>query len=206
MNTVLRKLMLVMLVGMAGTSIGFGSIVKLQSGSLDFLKGETRVNVEYGYDNLLVSKQAEQEYVSRTIAALNNKQPGRGDRWHQEWISDRTEKFQPKFEDLLNKYLADGKSSLVFGAYPDAKYTLLLKTTAISLGYNVAIARYPATLTAEVVFVETQKRENSLATLTVTKSKGLDAWGNDYASGDRLKEAYAKAGKELGILIAKKVR
>jgi hypothetical protein len=206
MEKKLRIILLGVLMTMAGTSMGFGSIVNLQSGSLNFLRGETQVNVEYEYDNLLVSNQAEQQYVNRTVAALNNKEPGRGDHWHQAWLNDRTEKFQPKFEELLNKYQDDGKTSLIFSNFKNAKYTLILKTTSISLGYNVAIARYPAMLNAEVVFVETHNRSTPLATLTITKSKGLDAWGNDYASGDRLKEAYAKAGKELGILIAKKVR
>jgi hypothetical protein len=206
MKRTLRVILLGGLALMIGTSIGYSSIISLSSGSLDFLKGQTQVNVEYGYEKMQVSKQDEQEYVNKTIAALNTKEPGRGDHWHQAWVANRADRFQPKFEELLNHYLTEGKSGLKFGTYKDAKYTLVFKTTAVSLGYNVAIARYPATLTAEAVFVETQNRNNPLATLTVTKAPGRDAWGNDYDSGYRLQEAYAKAGKELGAFISKKVK
>jgi len=207
MNKKLSIIVLGVLTALAGTSVGYGSIVKLNSGSLGFLKGETQVNVEYSYEGMRVGKYArEQDYVDKTVADYNTKEPGRGDRWRQAWVNDRASRFQPRFEDLLDHYLATGKSSLRFGSFKEAKYTLILRTTFTDTGYNVFISAKPAFIDAEAVFVETQNRANPLATLTITKSPGRSAGGVGWDTGARLQESYAKAGKELGIFISKKVK
>lgn len=180
--------------------------IRLQSGSLAFLKQESRVNVEYDYNGMKVSGMKEEDFVAKKVADYNKKQPGRGDQWRQAWINDRTEKYQPKFEQLLNKYASGKRGNLQFGSFKDAKYTLILKTTFTSEGYNVAIMARPAFINANAIFVETQNRTNVIAVVTITKAPGMDAWGNDFDAGSRIQEAYAKAGKELGIFIAKKIK
>jgi hypothetical protein len=195
---------------MAGTSVGYGSMIKLKSGSLGFLKGETQVNVEYSYEGMRVGKFArEQDYVDKKVADYDKKEPGRGDRWRQAWVADRALKFQPKFEELLNHFLADRKSNLRFGSFKDAKHTLILRTTFTEPGWFFgpqAFLHHPALIDAEAVFVETQNRATPLATLAITKSPGQGAGGFDYETGYRVQESYAKAGKELGIFISKKVK
>jgi hypothetical protein len=186
---------------------GFAAMVKINSGSLDALKQESTVNVAYSYEGMRVGKFVnEKDYVDKKAAELNQKEAGRGDRWRQAWVDDRASRFQPKFEELLNKQLAALKKPVVFGAHPDAKYTLLVKTTFTDPGWNVGIMRRPALVSATVLLVETQNQNNVVATLTITKATGLDAWGFDYDTGTRLQESYAKAGKELGILIRKKIK
>jgi hypothetical protein len=207
MSKKLGIILLGMLTALAGTSVGYGAIINLKSGSLVFLKGETQVNVEYSYEGMSVGKFAnERDYLDKKTAEYNQKEDGRGDRWRQSWVDDRAQKFQPKFEELLNRHLADRKSNLKFGNFKDAKYTLIFKTTFTEPGWNVTIMRRPALIDGEAVFVETQNRANPLATLTITKSPGRDFMGYDYETAYRIQEAYAKAGKELGIFISKKVK
>jgi hypothetical protein len=192
---------------LAGISSGRAGIIALQSGSLDFLRGETQLNVEYSYDRMRVGDFArEQDYVDRKVAEFNQKEPGRGDRWRKTWVDDRAQRYQPKFEELINKYLADRKSVLKVGSFKDAKYTLILKTTFTEVGWNAFVMRRPAFIDAQAVFVETQNRANPLAVISITKSPGRDAMGYDFETGYRLQESYAKAGKELGVFIAKKTR
>jgi hypothetical protein len=202
------NILLGVLATLAGGSVGFGAIIKLQSGSLDFLKGETQVNVEYGYDGMRVGKfEHEQDYIDKRVADFNKKEPGKGELWRQGWIGDRARRYQPKFEELLNRYLAEGKSNLKFGSFKDAKYTLVLSTTFTDPGWaGIGGIRQSSLINASAVFVETQNRATPQATLTITKSPGLGAWGYDYDPGMRIQESYAKAGKELGIFVAKKVR
>jgi hypothetical protein len=207
MGKKLITMLIVVLTVMAGSSIGYAGIINLKSGSLAFLKGETQVNVEYSYEGMRVGKFAhEQEYLDKKAAEYNKKEPGRGDRWRQAWVADRAEKFQPKFGELLDRFLAIHKSNLRFGSFKDSKYTLILRTTFTEPGWNVGIARHPALISAEAVFLETQNRAKPLATLTITKSPGRDFMGFDYDTGYRVQESYAKAGKELGIFISKKVK
>ena len=207
MRKKLSIILLGVLIAMAGTSVGYGAIINLRSGSLDFLKGETQVNVEYGYENMRVGKfEREQDYIDKKVAEFN-KEAGKGELWRQGWVNDRARRYQPKFEELLNRFLAARKSSLNFGSFKDAKYTLILKTTFTEPGWaGIGGIRESARIDADAVFVETQNRATPLARLNITKSPGLGAWGYDYDAGMRIQESYAKAGKELGIFLSRKVK
>ncbi|HWN96764.1 MAG TPA: hypothetical protein VNT99_17175, partial [Methylomirabilota bacterium] len=73
--------------------------MKLISGSLDFLKGEKTLNVEYTYDGLTVGKGTEQAYIDKKVAEFNAKEAGKGEKWLEGWKTDRTKRYQPKFEE-----------------------------------------------------------------------------------------------------------
>ena len=208
MKNKLPVVLLGVLAVMVGTSTGHSSIIKLKSGSLGFLKGETQVNVEYSYEGMRVGKfEHEQDYIDKEAAEFNNKEAGKGELWRQNWIADRGQRYQPKFEDLLNSYLAKGKSGLKFGSFKDAKYTLLLKTTFTEPGWvGLGLIRQSSLINADAVFVETQNRATPLAILTITKSPGFGAMGWDYDPAIRIQESYAKAGKELGIFLSRKIK
>jgi heme oxygenase len=97
---------------------------KLQSGSLEFLKGQTTLNVEYVYDGLTVGKLTEQAYIEKKVSEYNAKETGSGDRWLAGWKNDRSRRYEPKFEELFNKQL-EKKGGLKLSRNPDAPYTLV---------------------------------------------------------------------------------
>ncbi|MEZ5198913.1 MAG: hypothetical protein R2764_21805 [Bacteroidales bacterium] len=179
--------------------------VKLASGKLDFLKGETVIKVEYDYSDMGVGKfDKEADYVAQKVKDYNDDEPGRGDKWQEAWVNDRADRYQPKFEELINKYLEEA-GVVVSAGSQDAKYTMILKTTFTEPGFNVGVARKPALINAEVVFIETGSPDNELAKITVDNSPGGGAFGNDYDAGFRIQEAYAKCGKELAKFLVKNV-
>jgi hypothetical protein len=51
--------------------------------------------------------------------------------------------------------------------------------------------------------VESANHENILAKVSIENSPGREAFGNDFDTGLRIQEAYAKAGKELVYFIWK---
>lgn len=172
--------------------------IRVESGSFAFLKQERRVNLEYDYSDLKAGRNAkecfpEQEFVVQQVARENEKYAGHGDMWRQEWIGQRTVRFQPRFQELLNKQFAQGNVPLEFGSFKDAKCTLILKTKRL-------LTR-PQCLTADAVFVETNNRTNTVALVKLVNIPGRDVW-----SGFDMREAYAKAGKDLGILIRGKIK
>lgn len=182
-------------------------VALMKSGSLSFLASQRQINVEYDYSDMRVGKfPREADYVEPKVAELNAKEPGRGDQWRKAWVDDRTRRFEPKFEMLLNKMVSDGRLDLSFGRYPNAEYTLIFKTTFTEPGWNVGIMRSPAFIDGEAAFVGTQNRQNRVAVVGITKSPGADAWGFDFDTGQRIEESYAKAGKELGKMITKQVK
>lgn len=178
--------------------------LKLESGSPVFLKGETTLNLEYAYDGLKVGKEAEQAYIDKKVADYNKKEAGTGDKWLAGWKSDRERRFQPKFEELLNKQFTEKKLALNAGKHPEAKYTMVLKTTVLEPGFNVAVMRKPAEVSAVAEFFDTKDRSKPLAVISILNAPGRDAMGYDFDVGYRLQEGYAKTGKELGSFLVKK--
>ncbi len=183
--------------------------VKLTSGSLDLLKQEKQVNVEYVYDGMTVrpdkKEVPEKDYIARKVAEFDKKEAGRGESWRERWFGDRAAIYQPKFCDTLNQRLSARKIDLQFGSFKQAKYTLVLKTTYTELGWKFSdIIQHPFLINAQATFVETRNRTNVPAEITIIKAAG-SADRSDFA-GRGLAEAYGNAGKELGILLSKKLR
>ncbi len=195
----------VLLVGIfMAFSVKAQSIV-LKCGSLSFLKNEKFVMVHYDYSNMGVGKfDKEEDYVAKKVSDYNAKEAGKGDRWKESWIADRKASFQPKFEELLNKQLKS--AGVYFGPEnKDAKYTLIVKTTFTEPGYNIYVTRKSASVDVEAVFVETANPSNMVAVIISKRNPGTSFGGNDYDSGVRISEAYAKCGKEIGKFIVKNI-
>ena len=169
--------------------------IKKKEGSLDVLKNESSINVEFTYDDMSVGKyKKEEDYISDKKAEYNKKEPGRGDRWAESWVKDRESRFEPKFIELFTD--ASGMSVSDKG-----KYTLIFHTTSTEPGYNVGIMKKNAFIDAEIIIVETANRNKVIAKLTMDNSPGRTFMGNDFDTGERISEAYAKAGKSLGKYI-----
>jgi hypothetical protein len=197
----------------AGLATGCTPLSKVhaRSGSLGFLQNQQVVNLEYCYDGLRVGQHgrkswSEEEHVAKKVAAAEARNPGHGELWRQEWIGNRASKFEPKFEILLNKQLAESRQPLKFGKYPDAPCTLIVETKFLEPGFHVAIAARPALLTADAVFVETHDRADTVARVSLVNMKGMDPMGFAYDEAWRMQESYAKAGKELGSFLRKKLK
>jgi len=173
--------------------------VKLISGDVKIIKGEKQICLKYDYTDMKVGSKTEEAYLNEKVKEKNKKEPGSGDSFKEKWFGDRASRFQPKFDELLNKYIS--KNGITADEqFTSAKYTLILKTTFTDPGYNVGVSRKPAYINVEILIVETSDQSKVGAKLTITKAPGTSL-GNDYDSGERLSEAYAKCGKTLGIYL-----
>ena len=175
--------------------------IKLTEGNLDFLKGVTDINLKYTYDDMTVGKYSEADYVAKKTKEYNKKEEGRGDKWAKMWVEDREKRFEPKFEELFNKYLKK-KDVIAEQNNKDAEYTLILHTYFTEPGYYIGISSAPASINCEALFVKTSEPDKVLAKIDIKKSPGNAGAGWD--TGERIKEAYAKAGKELAKFLLKK--
>ncbi len=165
--------------------------IRVTDGSLDVLKNEKDINIEYSYDNMKVGKfDSEAEYVKSRTAELNKKESGRGDTWAKAWLADRKDRFEPKFDELFTK-TADMTLA------NKAKYTIIFNTTFTEPGFNVGVMKKNAYIDGEITIVETADKSKVVAKATIEKSPGRSFWGNDFDTGERISEAYAMAGKAL---------
>ena len=168
---------------------------KTTQGDIAVLKSETAINVEFTYDNMSVGKyDKESEYIEKKTAEYNSKEPGRGDSWAKNWVSDRKRVFEPKFLELFEKNTGMTNKA-------DAKYTMIFHTTSTEPGFNIYVTRKNAEIDATVTIVETADRTKIIAVIEVKNAPGRTFSGYDYATGDRISECYAVAGKKLGKYI-----
>lgn len=190
----MKKLYVLTLLLAFFTGTAYAQKIKVLEGNLDALKGIDKLNLEYDYSKMGVGKFAtEKEYLEKKKKDYNEKEPGKGDEWAGSWVADRKNRFQPQFEELFGKH-----SGITAGDLPNAKYTLIFKTTYTEPGFNIYVTRKNAEIDGEVIIVETANRNNVVARLSILNNPGRTFGGNDYDTGERIQEAYAMAGKSLG--------
>lgn len=177
--------------------------LRVKNANFDALKGTTRLNVKYDYSNMTVTTKNidEQAFIEEKKKELNKKEAGRGNAWAASWTNDREARFEKQFKEEFDK-----QSDIRLGAFPDAKYTLIFHTTHTETGFNIGITRRNAYIDGEVQIVETANPSNVTAVITIDNSPGTMPFGMDFDTGGRLAEAYAKAGKEIGKMIKKKIK
>jgi hypothetical protein len=195
----MKKLLVILMLAIAVT--GYSQKIKIIEGDLAPLKGQTSMKTEFTYEGLIVGKDKEEaDYVAKKKEEYNKKEAGKGDKWAVDWVEDRANRYEPKFRELFSK------ESKMTTADDNSTYTLIFKTTRIEPGFNVGVMRQNAYIDGEVWIVETANKDKVIAKITVANSPGGTFGGYDFDSGTRIAESYAKAGKEIGYLIAKKTK
>ena len=203
----MKKLVYTALIALSAVSAhdSFAQRVVLQSGDVAKLADQKIVNVEYDYSEFGVGKFAtEQEYLDKKAAEYNAKEAGRGDTWKKAWVDDRKNRFEPKFEELFNKGMAD-KGLQVVQSRPDAPYTFIVRTKFVEPGFNVGVMRKNAYVDYEVDLVESANKSTKVAQFNLRNIPGGQFGGFDFDTGVRIAESYAKAGKSLAAFLEKKL-
>jgi hypothetical protein len=178
--------------------------IKLEKGSLDFLKGQKSLLVTFDYSNMGVGKfDKEDDYIAKKTDDYNKSEAGKGDKWAVSWKTDRADRYEPKFEKLFNEYME--KVGLTGNrTVTDAQYEMNVHTTFTEPGFNIGITRKNAYIDVIVTFknISTGQEE---AVVTVYACPGRDVFGYDFDTGYRIEEAYAKLGKSMAGFILKKL-
>jgi len=184
----------------------YGQKMKVQKGDFSFIKGQKNINVEFVYDNVTINKDklTNEAYIKEKSANLEKKAKGKGKTWAKQWMASRDLVFEPKFLELMNKYVNKKGQKVDFSEEnTEAKYTLLVEAVWIYPGYNVGIMKQGAKLTSKLTFVETANKDNVLLEINAKNAPG-DKFGGSYSNTDRIGESYAKTGKTLAGMILKK--
>jgi len=178
--------------------------ITLKNGGFEYLKGQKTILVQYDYSGMAVGKfDKEDEYVAEKTAGYNKDEAGKGDKWKTAWYEDRGKRYEPKFEELFNKVMAEEGLQCNKEA-KDAKYQILVHTSFIEPGFNVGVMRKDASLNAEIKIVEIASGKE-MANITVTGCPGRGGMGYDFDTGFRIEEGYAKLGKSMAGFILKKL-
>ena len=193
-----------LVLALAFTSM-YSQKIKVEQGSFDFIAGQKEINVEFNYDNMKVMKEnfTNEEYITKRSADLEEKARGKGKTWEKAWNSSRELIWNPKFLELMNKYLGKDKDMYFAEDLADTKYTLIVETVWLYPGWDAGIMKQHAKVTTNLKFVETANTDNILLEVSSKNAPG-DQWGNNYSNESRVGEGYAKTAKSLAKLILKK--
>jgi hypothetical protein len=200
----MKKLSITLLVCCCSVSL-FSQKIKVTSGSVDFIKNQKVIQFVFKYENMIVGKMTEAEYIEKKVSDYNDKEIGRGDQWKAAWIRDRETRFVPKFKELFDKYMA--KYGIVAGdiGSEGAEYRIEINTDFTEPGFNVGVARKNAEidLTCKAYNIATGEE---VAVIKVYNASANNFWGADFDTGFRIQECYAKAGRELAKFLIKKAK
>jgi len=175
--------------------------ISIQKGSLGAVKGQ-KMLATFDYSGMAVGKfDKEEDYIAKKMEDYNKDEAGKGDKWAASWKGDRERRYEPKFEELFNKY-GEKPGVSAFRSATDAKYEVNIHTIFTEPGFNVGVMRKPAYIDAIVTFKDRASGEE-IAVLKVDNVPGMDAMGYDFDTGVRIEESYAKLGKALANFIAK---
>lgn len=184
------------------TTLSFAQSIVLTSGSIDFIKDQKIIDFSFSYEEMLVGKLTENEYVNKKISDYNKKEEGKGEQWKEAWYGDRKERFEPKFLELFDKYMSEVD---VEAGTEGAQYRIEINTDFTEPGWNVGVMRQNASidLSCKVKNIETGEQ---VASIKIRNASANNFWGTDFTSGYRVQETYAKAGRELAKFFIKKAK
>lgn len=179
--------------------------MKVAQGDFGFIVGQKEINVEFDYSNMKLMKEnfTNEEYVTKRSADLEEKARGKGKTWEKAWNSSQELIWNPKFLELMNKYLGKEKDMYFAEDLSDTKYTLIVETVWLYPGWDAGIMKQPAKVTTNLKFVETANKDTVLLEASSKNAPG-DQWGNNYSNESRIGEGYAKTAKSFAKLILKK--
>jgi hypothetical protein len=176
--------------------------IKMKSGSLDFLNGQTSLLVKYDYSNMAVGKfPKEEDYIVKKRDEYNSKEAGKGDKWAENWVADRAARFEPKFEELFNNYCSK-KGLTCSKTATNAEYEMVVHTFFTEPGFNIGVMRQNAYIDTDVSFRKIADGQE-VAVIGFDNVPGMTAMGYDFDTGQRISESYAKLGKSLAGQILK---
>jgi hypothetical protein len=189
----LKSLFLVISLTMA--SQVFCQEVTLIDGNFKALNGQSYVSLKLTYESLQVGKyKNESDYVSKRVAEINKKYPGKGEDWAANWVNQRKLYFEPAFAKAFKQ--GSGKDTLA-----TAMYTLIFNTSYIEQGFSSAaiLVHKNPEIRGELILIKTGDSTHVLGRAKVTRALGKA--GPHFETGEHIDGAYSEAGTALGVFI-----
>lgn len=187
-------------------SFMFAQKAKIQEGSWKNLKGITSYNLVFDYSDLEIPKyDNEDEFLKDKMAKREKKEAGSGEKFKESWFADREDRYEPKFIESFNKRFKNGEVKVGKGM-DDAEYTIKVHTIFMYPGYNVGVMRQNSKISAVLSVYKNDDPDTILFAVKYIKAEGNGAFGNDYNSGYRISEAYAKLAKTFAKHLTKKTK
>lgn len=184
------------------STIAIGQKLKVQEGDLKNLKNIKVYAMQFDYTDVQIPKfDNEEDFLKDKMDKRDEKEAGDGERFKKSWFDDRPNRYHPKFIESFNKRFDD---SAVQVQEEEADHIMKVHTTKLYPGYNVGIVRHNAEIDVTIAVFEKGNESNILFAGSYKDVRGAGAFGNDFNSGYRISECYAKLAKTFAKDLKKK--
>jgi hypothetical protein len=185
------------------SEFAYGQVFKTRSGSLKAISGIDRYKVvfEYAEDLKIPKYVSEEAFLEAHSKKKNKKELGSGDLFKSEWISKRSEQFEPKFIQEFNFFNLKEKQVTIARNVSDPDFIMVVRTSLIEPGNSNFIFKKDARLevTIHIYRSDTPNQILYKTEMVDVHSKGASA--DDY---DRIMSAYAELGRGLSKHLSRK--
>ncbi|MBY0427286.1 MAG: hypothetical protein K2Q22_16745 [Cytophagales bacterium] len=178
--------------------------INVESGDLGVLSSSKSIKLEYNYDGMAVGSKYKDDKLYVADKKADAKDAEKAAAFEKGWYGARAERYEPKFEELFNKTL-EKAGVIASKTVSDSKYTIVVKTVKTEPGFNIGVAKQPSFVDFKFIVYETGSPDKVVAVANIYNVVGSQYMGYDFDAGSRIAESYAKAGKEFGNYLAKKV-
>lgn len=178
----------------------YGQKTKLESGSLEFMKTKPAVAISFTYDNTIVGKMTETDYITKKVTEKNTKYPGEGDEWKSQYTNTKTEINEV---NLRHFFTIVGKSKgLILSENPqEAAVDIIVNVDFIEPGFNAGgFVSKAASMNVTCKFIDKATGNENARVVITNVSTDSDVRDN-YSVGLKLKDCYGKCGKELAKIV-----
>ncbi len=184
-------------------------------GDLKVLKDDRILSIAFTYDSMGIDKYSKESDFLEKVAKKFIKDSVGYKKWIEEWNSNKHNFFEPEFIQALNNELNNFGVNAILKTV-DAKLTVLVSTTWIHIGWSSSldvgtagiigssIANNESEVQLKLFIYEGDNQNKRIAEFSATGFFGSE---KDFSttSGKRIASAYAKAGKEIGKFLCKRV-
>jgi hypothetical protein len=170
-------------------------MIRMSYGSIDFLKSQNNYRLNFDYSNMTVGNEFEKEkdFVTDKVNRLNQRNPGKGDKWEKQWFEKRITYYEPAFELAFNNNAKSLKLSC--GKDYNAAYNMIIRTTHTNIITPVNTFEYtPSYIDAIITFTE------------VSTGKTIAVFILEHFGADNLVDAYVSLGKYFAKYLKEKLK
>jgi len=180
-----------------------GQIFKTGSGTLDAISGVDRYNLVFEYaEDLKIPKYASEEAFLDTYAKKKDKkEAGAGTTFKNNWYTNRSILFEPRFIQEFNFFNLKEKQVTVAKDISDADYTMVLRTSLIDPGNSNFFFKKDARLEVTISIYKSDEPQQILYATEMVDVHSKGASTGDY---DRIMSAYAELGRGFSKHLSRK--
>jgi hypothetical protein len=200
----MKKLLLLVVLMLSAFTFAQNQL-NFESGTFDFLKDQTEVNVQLKFDNVLFQAEnyTEAQYLEKRKAeTLSKKNDVAWQKWSDSWQTFKDTEYLNYFLKGVNGW----SKQVVFKKDIKSKYTLIINTKWVYAGWHAGLVAQEGKLTSDLIFVETDNPSKVVMKIHGAEILGKKTNKDFTMEYGRIAAAYEVTGKLVGKALKKLVR